>query len=133
MEDDKPSFFKRLKKFFLKIVIGVLVLMGLTIWMCSWTYSEGTRAGQLIKITKKGVVFKTHEGELNLGGLRMGTERDGLEGNIWPFSVIEEEVLLDLKAAEGKRVKLRYKERYKSMPWQGKTNYIITGVEIINP
>lgn len=133
MENEKPSFLKKLKKFFFKIVIGVIVLMGLTIWMCSWTYSEGTRAGQLIKITKKGVVFKTNEGELNLGGLRMGTERDGLEGNIWSFSVIKDEVLVDLKAAEGKRVKLRYKERYKSMPWQGKTNYIITGVEIINP
>jgi hypothetical protein len=79
------------------------------------------------------VVFKTNEGELNLGGLRMEAEGEGLDGNIWPFSIMDDEVLDKLKLAEGKRVKLEYKERYKAMPWQGKTNYFITGVEVINP
>jgi hypothetical protein len=133
MDHEKPSFGARVKKFFFKILFGLTVLLGLTIWVCSWTYSEGTRAGQLIKISKKGVVFKTNEGELNLGGLRMGTGQDALEGNIWEFSVINDEVLEKVKSFEGKRVKLNYKERYKSMPWQGKTNYIVVGVEPIAP
>lgn len=133
MESEKPSIGKRVKKFILKIVLGLIVLLALTLWVCSWTYSEGTRAGQLIKISKKGVVFKTNEGELNLGGLRMGTTNDALEGNIWQFSVMDEEVLQKVKSLEGKRVKLRYKERYKSMPWQGKTNHIVVGVEPIEP
>ena len=130
---EKPSFKSRFKKFVLKIVLGVIVLCALLLWACSWTYSEGTRAGQLIKISKKGVVFKTNEGELNMGGLRMGNANDGLEGNLWQFSVLREEVLEELKSAEGKRVKLSYKERYKAMPWQGNTNYFITKVEVIKP
>ena len=102
------------------------------IWACSWTFSEGTRAGQLIKLTNKGVVFKTHEGELNMGGLRVGGSTDGLEGNLWQFSVVDDEVLNALNEAEGKRVKLSYKQRYKAMPWQGETDYFVTGVEVID-
>ena len=133
MDNDKPSFGARLKKLFIKILVGLLILSALTIWICSWTYSEGTRAGQLIKVARKGIVFKTYEGELNLGGLRVGQQVDALEGNIWPFSVIKEEVMADIKKYEGQRVKLRYKERYKSMPWQAKTNHIVIGVEPIDP
>ena len=129
---EKPSFKSRLKTFSLKVVLGVVVLCLLAIWACSWTYSEGTRAGQLIKISNKGVVFKTNEGELNMGGLRVGTANDGLEGNLWQFSVLEQDILDQLEASEGKRVKLSYKERYKSMPWQGDTNYFIVAVEVID-
>lgn len=130
---EKKSFKSRFKRFILKIVLGVVVLLLLLLWACSWTYSEGTRAGQLIKISKKGVVFKTNEGELNMGGLRVGDTNDGLEGNLWRFSILDEDVLDQLQELEGKRVKLSYKERYKSMPWQGETNYFIYAVEAIGP
>jgi hypothetical protein len=130
---EKKSFISRFKRFVLKIVFGVIVLFLLLLWVCSWTYSEGTRAGQLIKISKKGVVFKTNEGELNMGGLRVGATNDGLEGNLWRFSVSDEDVLDQLQNMEGERVKLSYKERYKSMPWQGETNYFIYAVETIDP
>ena len=133
MSEEKKSFKSRFKRFILKIVFGVFVLCLLLIWACSWTYSEGTRAGQLIKITKKGIVFKTNEGELNMGGLRVGSTNDGLEGNLWQFSVLDEDVLNQLEEAEGRRVKLGYKERFRSMPWQGDTNYFVVSVEILDP
>ena len=129
---EKQSFKSRFKKFVLKVVFTVFILCLIAIWACSWTYSEGTRAGQLIKISNKGVIFKTNEGELNMGGLRVGSSNDGLEGNLWQFSVLDKDVLEQLEASEGKRVKLSYKERYKSMPWQGDTNYFIVAVESID-
>ena len=131
MSEEKQSFKSKFKSFILKVVLGVIVLCLLSIWACSWTFSEGTRAGQLIKISKKGVVFKTNEGELNMGGLRVGSTSDGLEGNLWQFSILDEDVLNQLKASEGKRVKLSYKQRYKSMFWQGDTDYFIVAVEAI--
>ena len=133
MEDKKPSFGTRTKKFLIKILVGVLILLGITVWICSWTYSEGTRSGRLIKISKKGVVFKTYEGELNLGGLKMDAQDDALEGNIWAFSVINKEVLNEINKYDGERIKVEYKQRYKSMPWQAKTDYIVIGVEPIDP
>ena len=133
MSEEKKSFKLKFKRFILKVVLGVIVLCLLSIWACSWTYSEGTRAGQLIKISKKGIIFKTNEGELNMGGLRVGTSYDGLEGNLWRFSILDENVLKQLETSEGKRVKLSYKERFKSMPWQGDTNYFIVAVEVLDP
>lgn len=133
MANHKHSLKSKIKSLLIKLLIGLVVVCALILWMSSWTYSEGTRAGQLIKLSEKGVVFKTYEGELNLGGLRTGNTNDGLEGNLWQFSVLDESVISDLIKAEGKRVKLGYKERYKAMPWQGETNYFITNVEVIEP
>lgn len=106
----------------LTLIIGFIVY----IWFCSFTYSEGTRSGYLIKLSKKGVVFKTYEAQLNLGGVQM---LNGLEGNVWDFSIIDENQIPYFQNLEGKKVKVFYKERYKSMPWLAKTNYIAYKVE----
>lgn len=116
-----------MKKFLTILILIVLIGTIGYFWVSTWTYSEGSRSGQLIKVTKKGFVFKTYEAQLNMGGLRT-TQNDGLEGNIWDFSIIDETVVEKLNILEGKRVKVTYKERYKAMPWIGKTNYIATDV-----
>ena len=61
MSEEKKSFKLRFKRFILKVILGVIVLCLFSMWACSWTYSEGTRSGQLIKVSKKGLVFKTNE------------------------------------------------------------------------
>lgn len=116
-----------IKKFFLVLLLLVVAGFGIFVWASGWTYSEGTRAGDLIKISRKGVVFKTYEGQLNLGGFQSDAN-DGLSGNIWNFSVTKDEVYTKLQQYEGKRVKLHYKQRYRSFPWQGKTEYFIDDV-----
>ena len=131
MTEEKRSFKSKARSFLLKVLAVVILLFIIMLWIFSWTYSEGTRSGQLIKFSEKGVVFKTHEGELNLGGLRTGNANDGLEGNLWQFSVLDENIVKELEKAEGKRVKLGYKQRYKAMSWQGDTDYFIVKVEVI--
>ncbi len=116
------------KRFFL-ILLTLAILGGAGyLWVCNWTYSKGTRAGTLIKISQKGVVFKTYEGQLNLGGFRQDGG-DGVSGNIWEFSVWKDAVYEQLQNYEGKQIKLYYREKYKAMPWQGDTNYFIYQVE----
>jgi len=129
---EKKSLKSKLKSFVLKIILVLAVLGTILLWVSTWTYSEGTRAGQLIKFSEKGIIFKTFEGELNMGGLRTDSSHDALEGNLWTFSVLDKKVVNDLEEAEGKRVKLSYRERYKAMPWQGDTNYFIVKVEVID-
>ncbi|MDX1943337.1 MAG: hypothetical protein SFU99_22415 [Saprospiraceae bacterium] len=112
--------------------ISILAVIGTIgyLWVMSWTFSEGTRAGTLIKISRKGVIFKTYEGQLNLGGFQTNGQ-PGIIGNIWEFSVMKRDVYQELQQYEGKQVKLHYKERYKAFPWQGDTNYFIYDVEEI--
>ena len=121
-----------IRRFFL-IILALLVLGGiLYLWGANWTYSEGTRAGYLIKISKKGVVFKTFEGQLNLGGIQPGDAKSsGMIGNIWDFSVRKKDFYEKLQAYEGKHVKLSYRQIYQNMPWQGKTDYFVYDVEVV--
>ncbi len=121
---------QRFKTTIFRIFLVSILVFAVVLWVCSWTYSEGTRSGNLIKISTKGVVFKSFEGELNLGGVRM---LEGLEGNIWSFTILNDDVAQAVKEFEGKRVKVFYKERYKTMPWSGDTNYIVTEIEELKP
>lgn len=118
------SFFRKL---FLYGLVGLVLAGGLYLLYANYVYSEGTRTGTLIKISKKGYVLKTYEGQLNLGGFSTGD--DGVVGNIWNFSVSDERVFRKLQELEGKQVTLHYDEINRAMPWQGDTNYFIELVE----
>lgn len=121
---------ERIRRFFLVFLL-LLVAGGSTyVWVCNWTYSSGSRAGYLIKVSKKGVVFKTFEGELNLGGVQ-GDPMTGSFGNIWEFSIRDRDFYQKLQGYEGKHIKLQYREVYKVMPWQGKTNYLVHDIQVI--
>ncbi|MFK2820396.1 6-phosphogluconate dehydrogenase [Flavobacteriaceae sp. LMIT009] len=116
----------RLKTILFRFLIISGIVFCVVLWICSWTYSEGTRAGNLIKISKKGIVFKTFEGQLNLGGVNLV---EGLEGNIWAFTILDDSLAKTSTSFEGKMVKITYKERYKTLPWLGDTNYIVTNIQ----
>lgn len=108
----------------LLIVLAVLVA-GFTAWFAFLyfaTYSEGVRAGELIKVSRKGVVFKTWEGEIS----------QGISGaQIFSFSVLDSDakVVEDLQNMQGQYVKVTYIERYKTFPWWGDSTYFVTQVE----
>ena len=103
------------------ILIFVLIVSGYFTVMYYATFSEGYRSGELIKISSKGIGFKTWEGELS----------QGISGaQIFAFSVMDsdEKVIEDLKTLQGKYVKVTYMERYKTFPWWGDTKYFVTEV-----
>ncbi|WP_395047671.1 6-phosphogluconate dehydrogenase [Flavobacterium sp.] len=86
------------------------------------TYSEGVRSGELIKISSKGMIFKTYEGELS----------QGISGaKIFTFSILDkdEKVIEEMKNMQGQYVKVTYVERYKTFPWWGDTKYFVTEVQ----
>ena len=129
VKEGAESIGRKIKRFFL-MLLGILLIGGLIfVWVAGWTFSEGTRAGELIKVSRKGVVFKTYEGKLNLGGFQ--SDNAGIVGNIWEFSTTKNDVYDRLQELEGKKIKLHYRQRYKPMPWQGKTDYFVHKVEVI--
>lgn len=123
---------KKTKSFFRKVLLysflGLILAGGVYVAWANWTYSEGTRTGYLMKLSKKGYVFKTYEGQLNLGGFQE-SDNTSIIGNTWSFSLKKDELVKELEALEGKKVLLRYKEKNKALPWQGDTNYFIYAVE----
>jgi hypothetical protein len=114
-----------------KKILVILIFAGiasLTVYYFyrNWTISEGTRTGILYKISKKGRIFKTYEGELMLGNSPMMTKE-----SIWYFSVENKEVYQEMQQFEGKNVKVHYREKEDTFPWQGDTDYLVYDVQII--
>lgn len=74
---------------------------------CGSGYSKGDRAGQVTKLSRKGLILKSWEGELNLGGAAAGAQT-----NTWDFSVRDESLIAPLVQAmeSGKRVRLTYRQ-----------------------
>jgi hypothetical protein len=111
-----------------RILWGLLILaiVGSTAYyfVRTYTVSEGSRTGLLFKVTKKGYVFKTYEGQLHLGGSVMMTEQ-----SIWNFSATNDAVYQTLQKSEGKTVTLHYRQMQNAFPWQGDTDYIVYKVE----
>lgn len=96
-------------------------------------YSSGFRAGVPTKISKKGVILKTFEGTLNVGGLT--NTSDGAIPTTWDFTVRKsaDSVItkIDKAILEGHRVKLMYHEKYVKFFWLGDTEYFVYDVEIL--
>ena len=120
-----------------KILAGVVVLMILVLaFFYFGVYSEGYRAGSIVKISKKGVLFKTIEGQLNVE--TFGAVRDPNNfSQPFNFSVAGDrtDVCEALKAASltGERVNLKYEEHYLKFFWRGDTKYFIIDVEKSEP
>jgi hypothetical protein len=115
---------KKRKKFI--VILFLLLAVGFFIYylICGMTYSEGTRSGVLTKVSKKGIIFKTYEGELNVGGFNQG-EGTIMPASIFKFSTTEKVIYDQLEAAQGNKVVLHYKQVIKNFFWQGETDYFI--------
>jgi hypothetical protein len=121
------SFFQKL---FLSIFLLIVLFVAGFILYSNYTYSDGNRAGILIKFSKKGYIFKTHEGELNLGGINP-MPGNTMANNIWEFSVKDATVALALDTLQGRKVRLHYKEKKNKLFWRGDTNYMVDEVVVI--
>ncbi|MEM9325976.1 MAG: hypothetical protein AAGA85_09980 [Bacteroidota bacterium] len=125
---------KRVKKIVFKVLgIAVALALVVVIFLNFANFSSGYRAGVPIKVSHKGVIFKTWEGQLNVGGLTNSGQ--GAIPTTWEFSIAgsDEQVRENIEQAieRGKRVKLNYKEKYVKFPWRGDTKYFVYEVEIL--
>jgi hypothetical protein len=112
---------------FILILIPLLLVLGavgygLFVW--KWAYSEGERAGFVQKLSKKGYVCKTWEGELSMVAMP-GTTPERFSFTVWDDAVAEQ-----INKAVGKRVALFYEEKV-GLPGScfGETRYYITKVK----
>jgi hypothetical protein len=104
----------------------VLLLAALYLWAAlSWSYSNGERAGWVQKLSKKGWVCKTWEGELALVSLP-GTTPEKFFFTIW-----DDAVAAQVTKAMGKRVSLHYAEKV-GLPGScfGDTRYYVSSVVV---
>jgi hypothetical protein len=113
-------------KFVVLPVVVVAALLGVYFWAAlSWSYSNGERAGWVQKLSNKGWLCKTWEGELALVSVP-GTTPERFSFTIW-----DEATAAKVTQAMGKRVALHYEEKV-GLPGScfGETRHYVTGVTV---
>jgi len=127
----KPSWKRRHWR---KITGALIVLIPIAIFAAwagialGFTYSTGDRSGYVQKISHKGWICKTWEGELAQANL------PGAMPQIFNFSVRNDSIAKYLEDNLGKQVSLTYEE-HRGVPTRcfGDTQYYVTNVRIVKP
>jgi hypothetical protein len=116
-----------------KITIYLILLIGLSYlaFILFANYSEGSRTGYVTKISHKGVMFKTYEGEMNFGFFGGSANNGRPADNVWYFSVVDSKVAKQVEDASkaGHKVTLYYKQKYIKISLRGDTEYLVYKVE----
>jgi len=98
---------------------------------CDSGYSDGSRAGQVVKFSQKGLLVKSFEGELNLGGFKTKSTDNGNQvvANVFEFTVRNPALVPKVQAAmeSGNRVTLVYRQWLMS-PWTMDSRYEVVEV-----
>ena len=111
------------RKLLIVVAIALALLVAFTAFTLTWSYSEGERAGYVQKLSKKGWICKTWEGEMAM------VTMPGTVAEKFYFTVREHAVAAQINETVGRRVVLNYDE-HKWIPFScvGDTGYFVTGV-----
>ena len=117
------------KKIAIRLGVGA-VLLGAgggalyTFATLHYSYSDGQRVGFVQKVSKKGWICKTDEGQLAMVNMA------GQQAEIFNFTVRDDAVLAKIEALSGHRVTLSYEE-HRGVPLScfGDTSYFVTDVK----
>ena len=118
----------KLFKVFIWLLLIPVLLFALYTWgALKWVYSSGERVGYVQKLSEKGFVCKTFEGELVLVSM------PGTQAEKFLFTVKDPEVAKKINESIGKRVSLTYEE-HKGIPSScfGETSYFVQNVSVMD-
>ena len=109
------------------VILVLVLLFCLYTWVTrTWNYATGERAGYVQKLSKKGWICKTWEGEMALVTI------PGTVAEKFYFSVRDDSVVESLNQSMGKRVVINY-DQHKGIPTScfGETEYFAKSVKVI--
>jgi hypothetical protein len=108
------------------LLVAALLFAGYTWISLTWSYSKGDRAGYIQKLSRKGWVCKTWEGELAMVAV------PGSMPEKFYFSVRDDAVAAQINQAMGRRIVLYY-EQHIGVPTScfGETEYFVKSVKAI--
>lgn len=129
-----PQVPQTLRRHWLLITLAVLVIIPVftfTVWAGAtlhYTYSSGERAGFLQKVSKKGWLCKTWEGELQLSAI------PGSQPEKFMFTTRSDSIAALLNKYNGQRVVVDY-QQHKGVPTScfGETEYFVVAVRPVAP
>ena len=108
------------------VLLAILGLAGFTWLTMHWSYSSGERAGYVQKLSRKGYICKTWEGEMAM------VTMPGTVSEKFAFTVRDDAIAAKLNATLGKRVSLHYEQhKWILNSCFGDTEYFIGAVQVM--
>jgi hypothetical protein len=110
----------------LAVIVIIAALAGYTWLTLHWAYSDGERAGYVQKLSHKGWLCKTWEGEMAM------VTMPGTVAEKFLFTVPDKAVVAKINANVGKRMALHYEQhKWVASSCFGDTEYFVTEVRIM--
>jgi hypothetical protein len=122
----QPAKKRSWKWLFWLVVVPILLFVAYTWFVLWWSFSEGERAGYVQKLSKRGWLCKTWEGELAL------ITMPGTVAEKFYFTIRDEGVAQRVNAAIGQRVALTYRQ-HMGIPTNcfGDSQYFVNDVRVV--
>ncbi len=108
------------------VILAILGVVAFTWLTLHWSYSQGDRAGYVQKLSEKGWLCKTWEGEMAMVTI------PGTMAEKFLFTVPSSDTAAKINRSLGKRVALHY-QQHKWIPSScfGDTEYFVTDVHVM--
>lgn len=130
MQKSDNTFLKGIRRMgFYILFFFILFMAGFIYWNYFFVYSDGSRAGLLQKISRKGTMFKTFEGEMILSSVQSNNNVP-LASEKFFFSVNDKRVADQLSSMQGEFIVVYYREMNGTLPWRGESAYIVDSVSV---
>jgi hypothetical protein len=112
------------KRFILIALASVVIVLTLwTLFTLNWSFSQGERAGYVQKLSKRGWICKTWEGEMAM------VTMPGTVAEKFYFTVPDDDVAEKINTSVGQRVVLHYEQhRWIPISCFAETEYFVTDV-----
>jgi hypothetical protein len=119
-------------RWLIRILLLILIVPPVALALWTWgtmhySYASGERIGYVQKLSKKGWLCKSWEGEMSMANF------PGAAQQLFNFSVVDDSVVQAIRGAEGKRVSLSYVQ-HKHVPTNcfAETEYYVTQVQVLD-
>jgi hypothetical protein len=116
----------RLARVSLVIVVLAALVAGYFALVLNWSYADGERAGWVQKLSRKGWLCKTWEGEMAMVSM------PGAATEKFYFTVHDDAVAARINAVLGRRVSLHYEQKV-GLPTScfGDTRHFVNSVKVV--
>lgn len=116
--------------------ISAIVIIGLSLFIYIrfyFVYSEGVNEGDINYFQREGFIFKTYEGKMIQTGYNSKNSNATIQSNEFKFSVEDARIAEQLNEISSNQVKLHWHRYLGTLPWRGKSLYIVDSIMYVHP
>ena len=117
-------------------IVSTLAVVALAVFVYVkffFVYSQGVNEGDVNYFQYEGFIFKTYEGKMIQTGYNSRNSSATIQSNEFKFSVVDEAVARQIENNSSRQIKLHWKRYLGTLPWRGKSQYVVDSVVSVQP